>query len=336
MNNNASADVIIVGAGMSGLMAAHVLEDAGYSVLVLDKAKSVGGRMATRRIGHGVADHGAQFFTAREPVFQQYVDRWIDENIVYVWSMGFSDGSLVPEPQDGHPRYAVHGGMNKLPKHLAASLKNVQTDTYLVSVTGDEQGWIVQDDNGDLYTSQGLILTSPVPQSLDLMDAGATFLSEPDFIELAKITYAMCLCGLFWIEGRVTLPQPGAVQRRNSNIVWIADNQQKGISPEATLITVQAGEQYSRQMWNAPEYRILNALKTDLMLYVDQDVEFKEAQLKRWRYSRPLVTYHERCMVADYSPPLIFAGDAFGGPRVEGAVLSGLAAGQQMIAQLSK
>jgi predicted NAD/FAD-dependent oxidoreductase len=81
---------------------------------------------------------------------------------------------------------------------------------------------------------------------------------------------------------------------------------------------------------------VLNALKTDLMLYMDNAVQIKDAQLKKWRYSRPLVIYPEYCMVAEYTPTLIFAGDAFGEGRVEGATRSGLEAGKRMIELLSK
>jgi hypothetical protein len=72
--NKLTAEVIIVGAGISGLMAAQVLQNNGVHVCVMDKSTSVGGRLATRRIGTGVADHGAQFFTVREPQFQAMVD----------------------------------------------------------------------------------------------------------------------------------------------------------------------------------------------------------------------------------------------------------------------
>lgn len=58
-------DVVIVGAGICGLMAAGQLVERGASVLLLDKGRTVGGRLATRRIEAGCADHGAQFFTAR-------------------------------------------------------------------------------------------------------------------------------------------------------------------------------------------------------------------------------------------------------------------------------
>ena len=42
---------IVVGAGISGLLAAHELRNAGWHVTVLDKGRGVGGRMATRRLG---------------------------------------------------------------------------------------------------------------------------------------------------------------------------------------------------------------------------------------------------------------------------------------------
>ena len=56
---------VVVGAGIAGLMAGRTLARAGHEVIVLDKGTSVGGRMATRRIGEATFDHGAQFFTVQ-------------------------------------------------------------------------------------------------------------------------------------------------------------------------------------------------------------------------------------------------------------------------------
>ena len=58
-------DIIVVGAGIAGLMASGYLIKAGYRVAVLEKARGVGGRMATRRIGEAVCDHGAQYFSVK-------------------------------------------------------------------------------------------------------------------------------------------------------------------------------------------------------------------------------------------------------------------------------
>ena len=44
----------------------------------------------------------------------------------------------------------------------------------------------------------------------------------------------------------------------------------------------------------------------------------------------------DRCLVADRLPPLVFAGDAFGGAKVEGAALSGAAAAAAVASLLGR
>lgn len=70
------ADVLVVGARLTGLMASRTLQEQGLGVTLIDKGRSVGGRLATRRLGPGRADHGAQFFTVRRLEFQIWVDHW--------------------------------------------------------------------------------------------------------------------------------------------------------------------------------------------------------------------------------------------------------------------
>ena len=327
-------DVLIVGAGMAGLMAADVLKRQGLGVTVVDKGRSVGGRLATRRIGPGLADHGAQFFTVRSSEFRALVDGWLADGLIYRWSTGWTDGSLSPATPDGHPRYAVRGGMNALAKHLARGL-DTQVDVRLVRVERDGDGWRCKDQNGQTYISQALVLTPPVPQSLALLDAGGIQLAAEDRAALERVEYAPCVAGLFWLDGQVRLPEPGAVQSPDSAISWMADNQRKGISPEATILTVHAGPALSRQLFQASEREGLATLQAGLKPYLDQKARIVEAQLKRWRYAMPTELYPERCLMARGLPALVFAGDAFGEPRVEGAALSGLFAGQSIAERLS-
>ena len=81
---------VVVGAGVSGLLAARSLRDSGWETVVLDKWRGVGGRMATRRVGDGVFDHGAQFFTARSEEFKKLVAEWEGSGAAVEWSRGFA------------------------------------------------------------------------------------------------------------------------------------------------------------------------------------------------------------------------------------------------------
>jgi predicted NAD/FAD-dependent oxidoreductase len=332
MGEKHDADVLIVGAGVTGLMAANVLTQAGRQVLLLDRSHRVGGRLSTRRIGPGLADHGAQFFTVRTPEFEAWVRPWIDEGLVYEWSRGWSDGSLGTTPPEGHPRYTAQGGMSALAERLARGL-DVQLETRLVSLVPAGRGWRARDDKNQVYTTRSVLLTPPVPHALEILDTAEIALDPSDRSTLQRIEYAPCLAGLFWVDGNVRLPEPGAVQRPNATITWIADNQRKGLTSSVQVITVHAGPEYSRQLWPLPDWQVLVALESGLRLFKDYDAHTVEAHLERWRYALPTVTHPERYLRAKDLPPLLFAGDAFGGPRVEGAALSGLAAGAALSAR---
>ncbi len=99
MTQGRATDVVIIGAGLAGLMAGRVLADAGKRVLLLDQGSHVGGRLATRQIGGGAADYGAQFFTVRDPEFSAFVSRWLAEGIVFEWSRGMERWQLEHNPR---------------------------------------------------------------------------------------------------------------------------------------------------------------------------------------------------------------------------------------------
>ncbi len=112
---------VVVGAGISGLVAARELSAAGWQVVVLEEASGVGGRMATCRIGKGTFDHGAQFFTVRSERFERLVAGWLEANVVEEWTRGFADAE-GKHNYDGHPRYRGSEGMISIPRYLACGL----------------------------------------------------------------------------------------------------------------------------------------------------------------------------------------------------------------------
>ncbi len=319
-------DVIIVGAGLSGLVAARELQASGKDVIVLDKGRSVGGRLATRRIGEGIADHGAQFFTVRTEAFQKQVEQWLDDELVYIWGHGWSDGSVKRSTNDGHPRYVVHGGMNAIAKKLAKEVDNIHVDTKVSTIEWDDNVWVVTDTDGQQFTSKALIMTPPVPQTLALIEGVAISAEEKSALE--RIEYGPCLCGLFVIEGDINLPEPGALQNFDNTVYWIADNKRKGISPDEHIITMHVEARYSREHYDDEDSATLYYLRQELQYYLAKGTSIVEEQLKKWRYSVPLKTYPHDVLQSE-TLPIIFAGDAFGGRgRVEGAFISGQMAGK--------
>ncbi|MFM8381393.1 MAG: NAD(P)/FAD-dependent oxidoreductase, partial [Actinomycetota bacterium] len=60
------------------------------------------------------------------------------------------------------------------------------------------------------------------------------------------------------------------------------------------------------------------------------------ADYKKWRFATPRAPWPEPFLVSPATPgTLVFAGDAFAGPKVEGAFLSGLAAARHLEERLS-
>lgn len=58
--------------------------------------------------------------------------------------------------------------------------------------------------------------------------------------------------------------------------------------------------------------------------------------MHRWLYAEPTRGLADPWLFARDPAPIVFCGDAFGGPRVEGAALSGLAAGWRVVQLLGE
>ena len=320
---------VVVGAGISGLLAARELQDAGWRVTVLDKGRGAGGRMATRRAGGGTFDHGAQFFTVRGERFGKLVEEWLEVGAVREWTRGFA-GPDGERNEDGHPRYRGADGMTSIPKHLALGL-DVHTGERAVEVNMRDGGWEVVCESGMRASGAALLLTAPVPQSLALAESGDFALTEEVRSKLQKISYDPCVALMALLDGPGAVPEPGGMQIRGEPLDWISDNQSKGIS-EAPGMTIHAGPKWSREHYEDPDTDISDALLSFAEKHLGGlGARVVETSVARWRYSWVTDSHPDTCLVANEQPSLLFAGDAFGTAKVEGAALSGLAAADRLL-----
>jgi renalase len=320
--------VVIVGAGLSGLVAAHGLQARGIASVLLDKGRSPGGRLATRRLGSPTcrADSGAQFFTVRSPDFADLVHDWRRVGLVSQWCQGFGGGG------DGHPRYMALGGMNTLAKYLASTL-DVETGVRVTLVQSADEGWNVVGHDGRMWLSDVVLMSPPVPQSLEILDAGGVVLPPVDRHALEAVSYARCLALLVHVDGQPDVPEPGGVQLSpddDPTFSFIADNRRKGMSDGHTM-TFHVHESLSIDRFDDDLASTTTFLLQEASRWIGHN-NVVESYVHKWKFSRPIVSYpSESLMIAGQNGSLLgFMGDGFGGAKVEGAALSGLAVAEQI------
>ncbi len=318
-------DILIIGAGISGLLCATELQRAGIQVRLVDKGRGVGGRMATRRMGGGRLDHGAQFFTVRDPRFRSYVDEWLEAGVIREW-FGGSD-----KPGDNHPRYCGIRGMTDAPKYLAKELEVVRSEK-VVELSRELDTWIAQSETGAIFRARQLVITTPLPQALPLLDTSGLNYADEDLEALRAVRYEKGLATLCILDGPSGLPAPGGMKlEKHPPLCWIADNQMKGVSAEVPTLTLHADPSFSAEHWDSPDEvrgpRMIEAARPLLQASV---VDYA---CHRWGFTKPVNPWPGPCYHKS-GLGLTLAGDSFGGARVEGAALSGLAAAARILGRM--
>lgn len=317
LNDLDAQTCLIIGAGMAGLTAATTLHSAGWNVTVVDKGRGVGGRMATRRAGDSRFDHGAQFITVRDDRFAAAIRDWESAGVVCPWFT-----------EDGHTRYRGTEGMAGIAKHMAREL-NVRTEVRIKHLEACEERWVAESESGETFEAAVVVMTPPAEQSLALCEPFRPLLGRKICRVLQSIHFDPCYALMIQAEGISAIPAPGYIRPESGPVAWIADNVQKGISQGVTALTIHADPRFTIAEWDTAPADVAAHLLKSAEAFVPGPVI--SWQLQRWRYSSPVNTHEERYLASRCPLPVFFAGDAFGGPRVEGAFLSGLQAAETIL-----
>ncbi len=308
---------------MAGLAAAQTLTKNGWTVTVLDKGRGVGGRMATRRTGEAKFDHGTQYFSTKSTDFRAFVEPIIKANVAKEWRLQEGDKTF------SHARVIGTNGMNAIAKFLAEGLE-IKTNEKAINITKNEQGCKVITEAGNEYYADALIITAPAPQAIELLEKSEINLAETDLQILQKVHYQPCIAVMALLKSETNIPKPGGITLQNSNVSWIADNFQKGISAQFSA-TIHANPAFSAEHFDADLTQIGQQLLTEVTALIPAD-SVESFQVHRWRYSLA----NERCeesflRAKSTNFPLIFAGDGFGIGNIEGGYISGKSAAEVLL-----
>ena len=155
-------DVLIIGAGLAGCSAGECLLNHNISTQIVEKSSSIGGRLANKRFGGACFDSGAQFFTARDDQFKNFINDCINMGIVEEWYSHF------PGSKDRYSRYRGIPLMNTLAKKLSKNLQ-IKLKKTVIRLTEKQGFWFTDLSDNTQIKSKALILTAPAPQTLDLI-----------------------------------------------------------------------------------------------------------------------------------------------------------------------
>jgi predicted NAD/FAD-dependent oxidoreductase len=360
-------DVAVIGAGMAGLVCAQQLSQAGYSVVVVEKSRGLGGRVATRRLHDTCADHGACYLTPKGELLGSFVDLLCQRNILKVWtdtvyeletlSGGGSTGKAMPCPYNWGLRYVAPAGMSAIAKFLASGLDIrlnqraicVERSSEAIAITPTvNHTWLVtceapnssaSNTQPENITATAVVVAIPAPQAFMLLEPlgepvlGAAFLDN-----LRSVEFSPCISVMAGYPATSQpLPDWKAINFIDDpDLAWIGFDSSKRLDAKQPHFVVQSSADFAQRYLETQDLQpvgqqMLNRAAQLLLPWLDNP---QWMQVHRWRYAFVSNPWQETFLAAPTTQPLVCCGDWCGGNLVEGAMSSGLAAAEKINLQL--
>ena len=306
-------DAIVVGAGISGIVLARKLKGLGQKILVMEKSKGLGGRIATRRDGEAIYDHGAQFYKVYKNKSFELDDLWSSKGQVFPWF----------ESKEHHFKCSA-GGLTQIVKAIADKSeivfeKKVHLLEDCIDLASAQVKLKVHTEAGEFYFAKSVYLTAPLPQSIDILErSGVNFSTE-----LRQIEYAKALVGLMEVQS--TLAQVKEIkyfENVGTEIFSISNQLSKNVSPKL-VFTVVMQPDWSEKFFDDAESQTIQKIVQSFEQYLkelDPAARVTRSQLKKWRYSHPQSIHSQKFEVAGQNSNIFILGDAFGGGSIRGAI----------------
>ncbi len=334
-----ATDVLVVGAGVSGLSCARTAAAAGRSVLVLDRARGVGGRCATRRLEGMAFDLGAAFLHGSDPDFLAAV-RDVPAGRIEGWPRVVRGTGRPCQPEafrPGEQRIALLDGVSAFPKRLADGIAvRVEAPVARLALDGATPGVVLED--GEVVRARHLVLALAAEQVVRLLGAAGelprSLAAVRALLEDTGSEPSLAVCAVY----PPGTPAPGweAWYPEESRILqYLGDESSKRASPPALGLVLQAHAAWSRQHLDDPDWPAL-LLAEAARLAGDWAGRPVATHPHRWRFART-------DLASELAGPILvrlpqgggvgFCGDRFApGGGVEAAWLSGRELGRRLAA----
>ncbi len=243
-------DLIIIGAGISGILLAHELRAKGRQVLVIEKSRGLGGRLATRRIDAATFDHGAQFINFQSEELRDLASQLSREGLISPWIQ-----------KEGQWLHTSPGGMTKIPKFFARDL-HVQLNEKVVEIRRIQSPeFEIICESGQRWSSRKVVFSSPLPQSLEILKQSNIYYPQ----ELDSIQYAKAIVGLFQGEALARFTSEFKYQQGiDQDVLSLSQQVSKSVSSSPAL-TMTMAPAWSEAHFQETDQELESKLKTKFL-----------------------------------------------------------------------
>ena len=317
--------IAVIGAGMAGLSCARLLHADDAEVVLFDKGRRAGGRLASRRIDALRFDHGAAYATASGAAFQAFL-------------AGAGDQVAAWDPAAARPRWVGVPGMSALAQ--AAALGGVGILLPLRQVTWIEHvrgSWLVHHQDAAAVRPgtvgpggehagpfDRIVLALPAPQAAPLLAAMGHALAAAVGAVVMEPCWALMLA--------YAVRQHGADTRSlDGPLCWIArESSRPGRAPLPDCWVAHGSPTWSAHHLEREPDAVLAELQAAFVAATGIAAAPVHRAAHRWRFARTKAPLGQACL----SDPagLVVCGDWCLGGSVEAAFDSGRAAAAACIA----
>ena len=336
-------DIAVIGAGVAGLTCAQQLHQAGYRVVVIEKSRGMGGRLATRRLQGTHADHGVCYLKPKDDCFKALITTLLDRSILQPWTDTIyeldAEGQLIAPPEANRgSRYASPTGISTIAKFLSTGLA-IHLNQRVEAIRPIHQGWELQvelDGTRSGITAAAIISAIPAPQAVALLESIPE--GEEVLTRLRSIQFSACISAIavYSPQDLSAIPWKGVTSIHDPKIGWVGLDSSKQNSPSQPVVVVQSTAAFAnRHLETTDLHPIGQALLNRAAQFLEPWLATPEVlQVHRWRYAFPINPLTEPFLSANTTSPLLFTGDWCGGNRVESAFLAGSSTAKQINSQL--
>jgi renalase len=330
-------EIAVIGAGIAGLTCARRLQQAGKRVVLIDKSRGLGGRLATRRLAGTHADHGVCYLQPKGDLFRQWIEELVDVGILRVWSEGIhrlsAEGVLQP-PTKFAPCYAAPMGATSISKYLGGDLEIIG-DKLITAISPLDNAWrLSSSDPQWSLTAEQVVVATPPAQALAIV--GETI--DPHcFQQISSVNFTRSIVAIAVYpateqNAAAALPWQGIQSIDHPIVAWIGLDSSKQIEPKQPVLVVQSSVAFAEAHFDAPDLAVIGQKLLDVVAPLTPGLNAPAlVQVHRWGYAFARNPLPDRFLMAQTRSPLYFCGDWCGGNRAESAYLSGVALANQIL-----